>query len=387
MAQGSTSVLTKNLKNFMTGVVGLATGASPAFATWKKMYDRQRQFAPKEFVDQHETFSEDYHRRFHAQPHNFWVDKELSTVVSQKELASFMQYKTDFWRILHVGAALPILGLYALPLSVLWLGNNIWVPSTFNKDAAELKQWRECVDLYRYRFAPTFLTDTKWFFDMHVAPPTAQQERAWDELFEKNDVRRNPEIVRQVAPMYNRFIKLELIKRKSLRHLCRAMAFPTFPFWGRLCQGTRLRDYWMLAFNEDYMVIRDKLHETMSDEELFDYAWRRFLAPVDKNLTREQLLERVTDYHTFLGKEFMETGNAPNLVVLCNYVLGYYNEPAFLEEDISELDKNDYDHLASWGKDAFLRRLEFENGPLRDQVEAHSQRLLEQRAAKAAESK
>eukprot|EP00455_Lapot_gusevi_P047661 TRINITY_DN6475_c0_g1_i3.p2 TRINITY_DN6475_c0_g1~~TRINITY_DN6475_c0_g1_i3.p2 ORF type:complete len:187 (-),score=47.75 TRINITY_DN6475_c0_g1_i3:257-817(-) len=182
--------------------------------------------------------------------------------------------------------------------------------------------------------------------------------------------------------MYDGFIRFELIRRKSLRLLCRSMVFPTFPMWSRLCQGTRVRDYWNLAWNEDYIVIRDGLQNTMTDAELYDYAWRRFLAPYDKNLSREEVAKRVADYHTLLGEEFMTSGKAPNLVVLSNYAFGYYNEPSYLEEDIAELDKNDYDHLASWGKDAFLRRLEFENGPLRDQVEAHTQRLLAERKAK-----
>eukprot|EP00331_Platyophrya_macrostoma_P029941 CAMPEP_0176458044 /NCGR_PEP_ID=MMETSP0127-20121128/32343_1 /TAXON_ID=938130 /ORGANISM="Platyophrya macrostoma, Strain WH" /LENGTH=385 /DNA_ID=CAMNT_0017848507 /DNA_START=41 /DNA_END=1198 /DNA_ORIENTATION=- len=385
MSQGKTSTLVKNFKNLVPGLVAFGSGASPAFATWKKIYDRQRKYAPKDFLDQHETYSPDYFKRFHSQEHNFWVDKELGTEVSQKEIASLMNYKQDFWRVLHVSATLPVVGGYALPFLPLWLGNDTWVPSTFNKTPEELKEWREAQDLYRYRFAPSFITDTKWYFDFHAYPFTAAQERGWDELFEKNDVRRDPAACSVAAKMYDGFIKFELIRRKSLRLMCRSMAFPTFPFWSRLCQGTRVRDYWSLAWNEDYMVITNKLHQSMSDADLYDYAWRRFLAPYDKNLTREQLIERVEDYHTFLGKDFVENGQAPNLVILSNYVLGYYNEPAYLEEDIAELDKNDYDHLASWGKDAFLRRLEFENGPLRDQVEAHSQRLLASR--KEAESK
>jgi hypothetical protein len=381
-SQGTGSVLVKNLKNFFPGAAALVSGASPAFATWKKIYDRQLKHGPKDLVEQSETWSPDYHKRFHNQDKNMWVDKDLSTEVSRKEIADLMTYKQDFWRVLHVGATLPVLGGYALPAAPFWLANDTWVPSTFNTTPEQLKAWRETQDLYRYRFAPSFLTDTKWYFDFHAYPFTAAQERGWDELFEKNDVRRDPKLVKVAANMYDGFIRFELIRRKSLRLLCRSMVFPTFPMWSRLCQGTRVRDYWNLAWNEDYIVIRDGLQNTMTDAELYDYAWRRFLAPYDKNLTREEVAKRVADYHTLLGEEFMTAGKAPNLVVLSNYVFGYYNEPSYLEEDIAELDKNDYDHLASWGKDAFLRRLEFENGPLRDQVEAHTQRLIAERKAK-----
>nr|CCC50992.1 conserved hypothetical protein [Trypanosoma vivax Y486] len=379
--QGSWSILKKNCLNFFSGVTIFAQQTQEAYNIWLRIYNRQLQYAPADFVEQSETFSPDYHKRFHSQSKNMWVDKELSTEVSQKEVAMLMRYKLDMWRMAHSGCALLALGGYAIPLGVFWLANDTWVPSSFNLTPEELKAWRHAQDLYRYRSAPSYLTDTKWHFDFHAYPWNETQERAWDDLFEKNDVRRDPKVVRPAAEMYDGFIKFELIRRKSLRHLCRSMNIPTFPMLARLCNGTRVRDYWNLAWCEDYMVITQKLHERMTDEELYDYAWRRYLAPYDKNLNREQLLQRVEDYFEFLGPDFVEQGKAPNLVILTNYVLGYYNDPAYLEEDISELDKNDYDHLASWGKDAFLRRLEFENGPLRDQVEAHTQRLLAQRAA------
>ncbi|ORC84178.1 uncharacterized protein TM35_000481390 [Trypanosoma theileri] len=383
--QGSWSILKKNCSNFFPGLAVFARQTQEALDIWLRIYNRQLKYGPADFVEQSETYSPDYHKRFHSQDKNMWVDMELSKEVSQKEVAKLMAYKLDMWRMVHCTGSTLVIGGYALPLALFWLANDTWVPSSFNRTPEELKAWRHAQDLYRYRSVPSYLTDTKWFFDFHAYPWNETQERAWDDLFEKNDVWRDPKVVRPAAEMYDGFIKFELIKRKSLRHLCRSMNIPTFPMLTRLCNGTRVRDYWNLAWSEDYMVITQKLHEKMSDEELYDFAWRRFLAPYDKNLTREEVMKRVEDYFTFLGPEFLEKGKAPNLVILTNYVLGYYNDPAYLEEDIAELDKNDYDHLASWGKDAFLRRLEFENGPLRDQVEAHTQKLLAERAAVAKE--
>lgn len=379
--QGSWAILKKNCANFFPGLALFAKQSQEASDIWLRIYNRQLKYGPTEFVEQSETFSPDYHKRFHSQDKNMWVDKELSKEVSQQELAKLMTYKLDMWRMAHCLGSAFVVGGYSLPLALFWLANDTWVPSCFNSTPAELEAWRHAQDMYRYRSIPSYLTDTKWHFDFHAYPWNETQERAWDDLFEKNDVRRDPKLVRHAAGMYDGFVKFELIRRKSLRHLCRSMNIPTFPMLARLCNGTRVRDYWNLAWCEDYMVITQKLHEKMSDQELYDYAWRRFLAPYDKKLTREQVMERVEDYFAFLGPEFVETGKAPNLVILTNYVMGYYNDPAYLEEDIAELDKNDYDHLASWGKDAFLRRLEFENGPLRDQVEAHTQKLLAERAA------
>jgi len=381
--QGSFGTLAKNLKALAPGVVAFASQAGPALATWKKYKDRQWNHGPEALRDQHEVYERSYLKRHHCQEKNMWVDKELSTEVSRKDIAQLMNYKSDAWKMLHAGTSGLVFGGYALPLYAIWLGNDTWVPSQFNTSPEELKQWRQAQDLYRYKWAPAYLTETRWFFDHHATPMTAKFERGWEELFEKNDIRRDPAVARDAAEMYDRFITFRDMKRKTGRLLGRAMGIPTFPMWAKMCIGTRIKDYWELAWNEDYMVITGKLHESMSEEELQDYAWRRFLSPYDKELTHEQILERVNDYHTFLGPKFVEEGKAPNIFMTTCYVMGNYNDPAYLIEDIAELEKNDYDHLQSWGKDAFLRRLEFENGPLRDQVEAHSQKLIEERKAKA----
>lgn len=63
--QGNTSLIAKNLKNFLPGMASFVSGASPAFATWKKIYDRQKKYGPVDFVEEHETWSPDYHKRFH----------------------------------------------------------------------------------------------------------------------------------------------------------------------------------------------------------------------------------------------------------------------------------------------------------------------------------
>lgn len=381
--QGSLSILKKNCGNFFPGIIAFATQSREAFNTWLKIYNRGYEHGPKDYVEQHETYSPDHWKRGHSQDKNMWVDKKLSEEVSQKELAQLIRCKSDVWRSAHAAVIPLVIGGYALPFAAVWLANDTWMPSTFNCTPEELKAWREAQDMYRYRSVPSYLMDTKWHFDFHAYPFNATHERAWDDLFEKNDVRRDPKVVRHAAEMYDGFIKLETMRRKSLRHLARSMNLPTFPMLTRLCASTRIRDYWNLIWNEDYMVITQKLHESMSDEELYEFAWRRYLAPYDKNLSRDELMLRVNDYFEFLGAEFVESGKAPNLVILTNYVMGYYNDPAYLVEDISALDSNDYEYMSSMGKDAFLRRLEFENGPLRDQVEAHSQKILADRAAVA----
>lgn len=381
--QGNVGTLVKNLKAAAPGLVAYFSEAGTNFATWKKIKDRQYNLGPESVRDQAEVYEHSYWKRHLCQDANMWVDKELSTAVSRKEVANLMSYKMDSWKLLYASLPAFFLGGWSLPLYVAYLGNDTHAPSQFNTTAEERKQWRHAQDLLRYKYAPAYLTDIRFFFDFYCAPTNARHERAWEEMWEKNDVRRDPAIARDSAEMYDRAFKFYEIRRNTALNLGRAMGVPTFPMLSKICMGTRIRDYWELAWNEDYMVITGKLHEQMSDEELYDYAWRRYLAPYDKELTREQLLQRVGDYHTFLGKAFVEEGVAPNIFMTTVYCMGYYNEPAYLVEDIAELEKNDYTHLAGMSKDAFMRRLEFENGPLRDEVEAHSQKLLADRKAAA----
>lgn len=383
--QASPSVFVKNLKNTALGLVKFAGATSQAFATSKKIADRKWNFGPQCIKDQAEYIEDHYFKRAFCQDLNMWVDKELSTEVTQKDLAQLHQYKQDYWRAMHFGATIPLMGGYAaLPLAWM-LSNDTWCPSQFNQTPAEVKEWRRAIDMYRYRFAPKHIMDVRWWLEFCcVVPP--QMAEGWEQLFEKNDVRRDPAKIAEVAKGYDQVLPFKTFRRKQGRHLAHAMAIPTFPLWAKMCMQKRMIDYWEIAFNEDYMMITQNLAPTLSDEELFDYAWRRFLAPVDKELTREQVEQRVNDYLAFVNHQdrLVKEGRAPCLWVVTAYSLGYYNEPAFLTEDIAELDKNDYDHIKDIPQDAFLKRMEFENGPLRDQVEAHSQKLLEERRKKEA---
>jgi len=305
--------------------------------------------------------------------------------VSQKELAQFIHFKMDVWKMYHCFTPVFIIGGWVLPFWTLWLGNWTFLPSTFPQSPAERDEWREAQDLYRYRYAHAAIWDVHWFMSF-LQKMNDNWAPYWDELYTKNDHRReNPKQLGIEMRKYENFQPFWNIRRKQARAMCRAMGIPTFPAFGKLNMQARIRDMYELLWNEDYMVITGKLHETMSDEDLQDYAWRRYLAPYDKKLNRTQLLERVTDYHQFLGDKFVAEGDAPNIFMVNVFCMSHYHDPAFLDQDISELDKNDFEHLASWGQDAFLQRLDFENGPLRDQVEAHTQKRLAERAKLLAE--
>lgn len=378
--QGSIGILGKNLRNFLPGLVALGSQSGKAYMTWKRFKDRQYALAPESVRDMLEVYEPTYQKRGISQEKNMWLDKELSKEVSREDLAHLLRFQCDAYRVAHAAGAAFATGGYAVPFYTILLGNDTFMPSTFNATPEETANWRQAQDLYRYKFSPLYLCDIRWYLDYHSCPP-ADKERAWDDMWEKNDIRRDPKSVRVAAELYDAFLPMSSMRRRAARHLARSMVLPTFPLWAKLCVVNRIRAYWELIWHEDYMVMTEKAHLTMSDEDLQDFAWRRFLAPYDKNLTRAQVTQRVDDYFEVLGETFLKDGTAPNIHILSAYCLGYYNDPAYLVDDIAELEKNDYDNIASWGKDAFLRRLEFENGPLRDQVEAHTHRLIEKPAA------
>ena len=384
MSSGSFAVLAKNTMNSIGGFNKFFAACPGALATWKKIKDRQWEAAPQPVKDQAEVYEETAFKRHLCQHKNLWVDPELGTICSQKELAEYCHFKQDMWRMAHWGGLLPIIGGYALPLYVFWFGNNTWVPSTFNSTPEQVLEWRKSQDLYRYKHAPALLAFERWFAQYHM---NISQESglAFDMLYDKNDVRKDPKLMRKIADGNERVFPFFRCRRKQIRCIAHAMGIPSFPMFAQINLQARIKDYWEIIWNEDLIVIKGNLHQAMSDEELQDYAWRRFMSPYDKELSRDEILRRVEDYHAYLGSSFVSEGRTPNIFITINYVMGYYNDPAYLEGDIAELDSNDFDHLQSWGKDAFLKRLEFENGPLRDQVEAHSIKSLAEREKRLAE--
>lgn len=379
MASSSMPVLLANLKNIIPGTAKFLTAAPASIATLKKIKDRQWNHGPEDIKNQCEVY-ETYFWKRHLDQRNMWIDKDLKTEVTRKELADLQRFKIDSWRAGHC-LALPVgvFGGFAAPWLVAWMGSYNHMLSTVPQTADEKKTYYEQQDLYRYKYVQPYRVYWKWMLEMHIDIPE-KYHAGWEEIFQKNDVRRDPAVIRQTDEFMEHYQKFSLLSRKQIRAIARAMNFPTYPTFGKICLQKRVADYWELAWNEDYIVLTTpNALADLSDDDLFDYAWRRFLTPYDKNLTREQVLDRVADYHKFLGPDFVSEGKQPNLFQTIGYVFGYYDEPGYLENDFAELEQNDYEHLSYWAKDTFVKRLEFENGPLRDQVEAHVQKKLAER--------
>lgn len=383
MASGSFPVLLQNAKNIIPGTASFLASIPSNVATLRKIKDRQWYHGPEPVKEQAEVYEHFYYKRHLCQDKNMWIDAGLKDSVTRKEVADLMTFKLDYYRAGHcLAMPLGVFGGYALPWVATWMGTYNHMMSTVPQTAEEKKTYYEQQDLYRYKFVPAYRVYWKWVLESHIEIPE-KFHAGWEEIFQKNDVRRDPALIRQTDEFMDHYQKFSLLSRKQIRAIARAMNIPTYPTLGKICLQKRVADYWELAWNEDYMVLTDPKSAvtSMSDEELADYAWRRFLAPRDKNLSREQIETRVSDYHKFLGAEFVTQAKQPNLFQTIGYCFGYYDDPAYLQADFSELEANDYEHLAYWSKDLFTKRLEFENGPLRDQVEAQVYKKLADREA------
>lgn len=384
MASGSPAILARNAKNFVCGTASLLMQTPKMMATYSTIKNRGYEHAHEGYKMQAEVWENSYWKRHLCQHENMFVDKELGTEVTYRDLAAYSRWRFDMLRLVHVfGGSFFLTGGWAVALAWPFLmATDTYTPSTFACTAEQKKQWYEAQDLHRYRFCPSALHEFRWWFSAHVQMPESYF-RNFDELFEKNDVKRNNVRCRSISVVAEQSVMFFRIRRNQARYLARAIGVPTWPLFTKICPQARLLQYWELIFNEDYMFYKQHIRlEDLTDEEVHDLAWRRFLAPHDKELTRSQIESRIKDYWGFLGPDFTKDGTVPNLFVTLSYVMGYYNDPAYLEGDIADLDLDDYAGLKEFGKDIFLRRLEFENGPLRDQVEAHTVKFLEERQKK-----
>lgn len=384
MSIANLSAFARNVKVLPAVVPTLINNAKSGMITQNKWAMRAEKHAPEDYNMQFERITPTNYQRSTCETKNLWIDTKWGDDGnSREELAKRWYFITDRWLAFHTQLLPACFGGWAfIAAQAYCLANDSWLCSAFTQVSAENKKaYFEGKDNLRYKYTPAWLNQNKFLLEASFPVPSEK----WNDVHEKNDVRRNPNHARDVAKFYSKYYPLHIQKRTVTKGIMRSMGMcPSFPLFKRVGATTRMRDIFECIFTEDVMVIKQKLVEKMSDEELFCYAWRRWMAPADKNLSRAELIQRVEDYHEFLGPEILD-GKHPGIVGTYMYLLGYYNDPAFLDQDFSELEKNDFENLGNWSRDHFMKRMEFENGPLRDQIEAHVAAKKAEREAKLAE--
>eukprot|EP01060_Flectonema_neradi_P006182 TRINITY_DN1413_c3_g1_i1.p1 TRINITY_DN1413_c3_g1~~TRINITY_DN1413_c3_g1_i1.p1 ORF type:complete len:386 (+),score=80.86 TRINITY_DN1413_c3_g1_i1:146-1303(+) len=137
----------------------------------------------------------------------------------------------------------------------------------------------------------------------------------------------------------------------------------------------RLVDHYRILFQEDVLIQENGGVESLNDFELYKICNRRHIARWEDELTRDQLIGRLNNWWALTAHE--EGKHVPLRVILM-YQTAHFKDPGFLDETLDSLDTDAFPTSMDYAKDAFVRRLEFENGPLEEQVRAHV-KLLQQR--------
>jgi len=384
MALASGASFARNAKNLPKALPLALSSISAGLATEQKMGKRAAEFAPADYNMMFEKLTPTSYQRNTCERKNLWIDTTWGDHGNtRKELVDRWYFLTDRWKAFHCQFLPACFGGYAFVGAQAYvLANDSWTPSAFRLvDEESKKAWYNGQDLLRYKYTPAFLNENKFKLEMSFPVPGEK----WNDVHEKNDVRRNPEWAHDVARFFEKYYPLHIQKRQIVKAVMRSMgACPSFPLLKKVGATTRVRDIFEVIWTEDVMVIKQGLAEKMTDDELFCYCWRRWMAPADKNLTRAQLLERVADYHKMLGPSILK-GDHPGVIGTYMYLIGYYNDPAFQTAEFDDLEKDDFANLQNWSRDLFMKRLEFENGPLRDQVEAHVVAEKAKREARLAE--
>jgi len=410
MAAGSLGVLQRNLLGFPGGVKTLLSQAPKAFAVQKTIWDRQAKLSPWYFRDGAEVFY--LTQKSYLDPNlHIWVDRNLHEAVSWEDIHNFVQFKVDVARLAPAVASVGLTAGYGVLSWPFWLGNNSYSPSVFSRTPEDLANWREAQDLQRYRYAHAYLNYLRGHLEGSVGnvpaiwtnvseEVSAKNHKGWEHLFNfKNNTRRDELAIKDLDEFFRTEASFWRYEIYLYRNMLRTMNFSPALNTTRHMQH-RILTFWNDRFNEDWVLKAQKGGaDGLTDEQLYEYANARLLAPYDAKLSRRQILDRVAQYNV-LTQEVVKSSrffdnppsyfalldkyhDAPlpevvepvNTILLHAFVCGFYNEPGYLEMDAQDIQLNDFP-LQNTTKELFQARLAFENGPLRDQVEVHSQRVI-----------
>ena len=137
-----------------------------------------------------------------------------------------------------------------------------------------------------------------------------------------------------------------------------------FQFMNVEALNGRLVEHYRILYQED-VLIQESGVESIGDFELYKICNRRHIARWEEELNRSQLLERLNNWFALTAHE--EGKHVPLRVVLM-YQTAHFKDPGYLDASLDSLDTDAFPTSWDYAKDAFVRRLEFENGPLEEQV-------------------
>jgi len=370
-----------NLAKAPVAIAKLASNAAAARGVKAKFLQHVYSKGPQDQLE------EEYHRWYTSwmeTEKKIYVDSDLD--IPRKDFTKFVEHMEDAdltgfaSMFAFMGGGVP-----ALLASPIWASSVQYLPSTFFGDEKSLREWGTVKDQeVHIKYAPT----TAYLHGKtleHWAAMDPKYNEAFDSISDgfrgKKDakaIRKFAQYVGKVGTCSQHLVRADVggwFRSNDHQYTSCFLGLP-YTFYSVKALSGRLVEKYRALYQEDKLIQKEGLN-ALSDFELYRICNRRLVARWEEDLNRQQLEARYGDWATFTEVKAGSDYVPIRAVVL--YQTSFFRDPGFLDERIETLDEDVWPEHFSWAKDCFERRIDFEQGALRHQVQAH---LEAQEAAK-----
>ncbi|KAJ9458980.1 hypothetical protein DIPPA_30843 [Diplonema papillatum] len=279
--------------------------------------------------------------------------------------------------------------LFALPF---WANATHKLPSTFFSTEDEIRAGGKARDQeVHIKHAPICAHTQGRFIEYFISNDTKFNE-AFDSINNGFMAPKNPEAIREMGLHMHKmghgpipFLTSDISSWLRGREMYEVNAFlgKQHFFVDLKAQAQRFVAFYRNLLQEDALIQKEGL-SSLNDLELYKICNRRLIARWEEDLTRAQLEARLSDWLTLCTPD---NGVFVPIKLLTLYQTAHFKDPGYIDDKLESLDTDAFPTAQSWAADAFERRVEFESGPLSDEVRAHLIRLKESEAKLAEEQK
>eukprot|EP01063_Lacrimia_lanifica_P015188 TRINITY_DN22006_c0_g1_i1.p1 TRINITY_DN22006_c0_g1~~TRINITY_DN22006_c0_g1_i1.p1 ORF type:complete len:392 (+),score=168.82 TRINITY_DN22006_c0_g1_i1:45-1220(+) len=315
--------------------------------------------------------------------------------MSRKEFTEMCQLQRDLNIMMKPMIYTGMCGGLSLVLLPEWASAAENLPSNFFKTEEEKKAWHLARDQeVHIKHAPLAAHTQSRFLEFFISNE-AKYSDVFDSIADGFGANKDPVALKKMGQFIAKqhtcslgMVTADVSSWHRGREHMDASNFLGLPFTFLSAEAlsSRVIDHYKMLYQEDALINKEGV-ASLSDYELYEVCNRRLIARFEEELSRATLEARLADWMTFTGKGENDEFRTPIRLVLC-YQASYFRDPGFLEEDLSSLDKDSFPTAWNWAQNSFERRVEFESGPLADQVRAHltqveasEKKMTEERAA------
>eukprot|EP01065_Artemidia_motanka_P050162 TRINITY_DN8517_c0_g1_i1.p1 TRINITY_DN8517_c0_g1~~TRINITY_DN8517_c0_g1_i1.p1 ORF type:complete len:409 (+),score=160.56 TRINITY_DN8517_c0_g1_i1:83-1228(+) len=309
-------------------------------------------------------------------------DKDLHVCdnlpIARKDFSRYVVAREDMDRMYQPAmAALLGGGVPAVVGLPFWCGSPHLLPSTFFSGADQQREAGIMRDQeVHVKFAPACAHQHLATLEYWAAMEPKFNE-AFDSIGHGFTAKKDAKAIRRFAQFAGKvegsslpYVRMDVggwFRGTDCYQTCAFLGKPIFGVSAR-AMAARFVEHYRDLYQEDKLIQKEGL-STIDDHELYQICSRRNVARWEEGLNRARLEDRYSKWATLT--EVKEGSDYVPLRVVVAYQTAHYRDPGFLDSTLSELDEDAFPAALSWPNDAFQRRLEFENGPLADQVRAY----------------